>query len=160
MPIQGQYVITCKTGYYLCLGIAYGDSLPEEDKNGMDCMLFDNSDRNSTKLLAEVSLREIRESYFNLNGSRFNYSDIKFAVVDVTIEDDIKSVEKKPKEEIIRQEKPKLSLTLVFFIILSIISILINIVIFVKFALDYKLSQRPNRPLGDSVSIKLNDLNN
>uniref|UniRef100_T1JV14 Uncharacterized protein n=1 Tax=Tetranychus urticae TaxID=32264 RepID=T1JV14_TETUR len=157
---NSRYVITCKTGYYLCLGIAYGDSLPEEDKNGMDCMLFDNSDRNSTKLLAEVSLREIRESYFNLNGSRFNYSDIKFAVVDVTIEDDIKSVEKKPKEEIIRQEKPKLSLTLVFFIILSIISILINIVIFVKFALGYKLSQRPNRPLGDSVSIKLNDLNN
>uniref|UniRef100_T1JV06 Uncharacterized protein n=1 Tax=Tetranychus urticae TaxID=32264 RepID=T1JV06_TETUR len=84
------YVITCKTGDYLCLGIAHGDSLPDENENGLNCMLYNNSDLSSTKLLAGVPLEVIKKSYFNLNGSQFNYSDIEFAVVDVTIGDGIR----------------------------------------------------------------------
>uniref|UniRef100_T1L5Z0 Uncharacterized protein n=1 Tax=Tetranychus urticae TaxID=32264 RepID=T1L5Z0_TETUR len=84
------YVITCGTGHYLCLGIVNGDSLPDENENGLNCKLYNNSDHSLTKLLAEVPLEVIEKSYSNLNGSRFNYSDIEFAVVDVKIGDDIR----------------------------------------------------------------------
>ncbi|XP_025018303.1 uncharacterized protein LOC112539772 [Tetranychus urticae] len=140
------YVITCKTEHYLCLGIADGDSLPDENENGLRCLLFSNADQSLTKLLAEVSLKEIRRSYSILNGSQFKYSDIEFAVVDVTIEND---------RHFDCPEKPKSSLTFTFFLIFSI---LINIIIFSKCALDIKLFQ--SRSLVDSVSVKLVDLGN
>ncbi|XP_015794111.1 uncharacterized protein LOC107370657 [Tetranychus urticae] len=141
------YVITCETEHYLCLGIADGDSLPDENENGLNCMLYNNSDRSLTKLLTEVPLQElIGKSYSNLNGSRFNYSDIEFAIVGVTIGDGIRFD---------GPEKTQSNSFFVFFIIFSLISILINIVIFVKFALDFKLSQHETNSFHDWVSLKL-----
>ncbi|XP_015795246.1 uncharacterized protein LOC107371620 [Tetranychus urticae] len=141
------YVITCETEHYLCLGIADGDSLPVENENGLNCMLYNNSDRTLTKLLAEVPLQVlIGKSYSNLNGSQFNYSDIEFAIVGVTIGDGI--LFDSP-------EKTKSNSFFVFFIIFSLISILINIVIFVKFAFYFKLSQRETNSFHDWVSLKL-----
>uniref|UniRef100_T1JV12 Uncharacterized protein n=1 Tax=Tetranychus urticae TaxID=32264 RepID=T1JV12_TETUR len=111
-------VITCKTrGDYLCLGIANGNSLPDEDNNGLDCMVFSNSDQSLSRLSREAPLKVIEKSYLNLNGSKFNAYDIKLVVVDITIGDGIR--------------------------------------------LDnYKHSQRRFRPLKDTVSIKLDNLNN
>ncbi|XP_015795253.2 uncharacterized protein LOC107371626 [Tetranychus urticae] len=142
-------VITCKTrGDYLCLGIANGNSLPDEDNNGLDCMVFSNSDQSLSRLSREAPLKVIEKSYLNLNGSKFNAYDIKLVVVDITIGDGIR---------LDSLEKTKSNSTHAF---LFIFSILINIVIFVKFALDYKHSQRRFRPLKDTVSIKLDNLNN
>uniref|UniRef100_T1L603 Uncharacterized protein n=1 Tax=Tetranychus urticae TaxID=32264 RepID=T1L603_TETUR len=137
------YVITCKTGDYLCLGIAHGDSLPDENENGLNCMLYNNSDLSSTKLLAGVPLEVIKKSYFNLNGSQFNYSDIEFAVVDVTIGDGI------------RLDSPEKAKSSSNFTLLLVFSISINIVIFVKFAFSYKLYQFRTHSLRDYVSLKL-----
>uniref|UniRef100_T1L5Z6 Uncharacterized protein n=1 Tax=Tetranychus urticae TaxID=32264 RepID=T1L5Z6_TETUR len=132
-------VITCKThGDYLCLGIGHGDSLPDEDDNGLDCMVFSNSDQRLTRLSGEAPLKVIEKSYLKLYGSQFRSLGVKFAVVDVTIED--------------APEKAKSNSTSVFFFIYSI---LITIVIFVKLAFDFRLIQRRNYSLRDYVSLKL-----
>ncbi|XP_025018612.1 uncharacterized protein LOC112539973 isoform X2 [Tetranychus urticae] len=136
------YVITCETDYYLCLGIADGHALPDEDKNGLDCMLYNNSDQSLTKLKAEVPLEEIEKSCLNLQGSKFNYSDVEFFVVDVTIGDGIRFY---------NPEKTKSNSTSPFFLIISILII----IIFFAFGSGYKLSQNRIHPLRDYVSLKL-----
>ncbi|XP_015793962.1 uncharacterized protein LOC107370484 [Tetranychus urticae] len=141
-------VITCKTGDYLCLGIAHGDSLPDENENGLDCMVFSNSDQRLSRLSAEVPLKVIEKSYLNLNGSQLSAYGFDLVVVDITIGDGM------------RLDSPKKTKSNSTFAFLFIFSILINILIFVKFALDYKLSRRRTRPLKDTVSIKLDNLNN
>uniref|UniRef100_T1JV09 Uncharacterized protein n=1 Tax=Tetranychus urticae TaxID=32264 RepID=T1JV09_TETUR len=132
-------VITCKTrGDYLCLGIGHGDSLPDEDHNGLDCMVFSNSDQRLSRLSAEAPLKVIEKSYLKLYESQFSSLGVKFAVVDVTIQD--------------APEKAKSNSTSVFFFIYSI---LITIVIFIKLAFDFRLIQRRNYSLHESFSLKL-----
>uniref|UniRef100_T1JV10 Uncharacterized protein n=1 Tax=Tetranychus urticae TaxID=32264 RepID=T1JV10_TETUR len=84
------YVIACERGHYLCLGVAHGDSLPDKDNNGLDCMVFSNSDQRLSRLAEEVTLKVIEKSYLNLNGSQFSSVGIEFAIVDVTIGDGIR----------------------------------------------------------------------
>uniref|UniRef100_T1JV19 Uncharacterized protein n=1 Tax=Tetranychus urticae TaxID=32264 RepID=T1JV19_TETUR len=82
---KNKFILTCKTGDYLCLGIDHEHSSPDRDKNGLNCMLLNNSDHSFTKLFPDVSLKEIRESYLTLNGSQFYHFDgSTFVVVNVT----------------------------------------------------------------------------
>uniref|UniRef100_T1JV15 Uncharacterized protein n=1 Tax=Tetranychus urticae TaxID=32264 RepID=T1JV15_TETUR len=89
---KNKFIITCKTGDYLCLGIDHENSLPAEDTNGLNCMLFNIS---TTNLSIDVSLKEIRKSYRNLNGSLFyafrGSAFVVFGVTDKVIFQSIKT---------------------------------------------------------------------
>ncbi|XP_025018442.1 uncharacterized protein LOC107371561 isoform X2 [Tetranychus urticae] len=134
---KNKFIITCKTGDYLCLGIDHENSLPAEDTNGLNCMLFNIS---TTNLSIDVSLKEIRKSYRNLNGSLFYaFRGSAFVVFGVT---DVSPV------------KPASNIFSKYFYLLTIFLFTITIIFCLIMILLCKLCKHKIHVLVDSVSLE------
>ncbi|XP_015795172.1 uncharacterized protein LOC107371562 isoform X1 [Tetranychus urticae] len=138
---ENKFIISCETGNF-CLGIDHEKSLPDRGENGLNCVLFNNSDRSLTKLFADVSLSEIRKSYYNLNGSLFYYFNGAHLVVY------LRNVSPEEAASNIQAVSSK------YFSLFSIFLVLITIIFCLIVIIFYQLGQPKTYALVDSVSLR------